>query len=112
MSTEINDLQSKLLVNVDRFNEAVAASTFHDRLRSNQRTPIKFVVIGSDADAIEAASRLMDKGFYVNMTAYPAVARGKAGVRIVMNASQTTDDVEMLVEAIECTLNEMNQPQM
>lgn len=92
LSDEITSLQNNLLERINVFNNGLP--------QFSSPSPIKFVTIGKTDAATQAILKLMDDGFYTNIACYPAVARGKAGIRIVLNNNQTIDDVENLVKAI------------
>ena len=51
--------------------------------------PIFFVEIGSVGKTISAVSALIRRGYYVNAAAYPAVPRGKAGLRFNITCLHT-----------------------
>ncbi len=59
-------------------------------------TPIRFVEIGSEDQAMGIACGLKNSGYFVNTAVFPAVARGRAGLRIMLGANQTEDDVRGL----------------
>ena len=70
-------------------------------------TPIWFVRLGRHDQAVDMARRLMDDGFYVNPSAFPAVPRGYGGIRFTHTLHQTKEQIESLVAAITRHLPEV-----
>lgn len=62
--------------------------------------PIVPIVLGSPAAAVEAAARLMDRGYLVGAIRPPTVPRGTARLRISASAVHREEDVAGLVAAI------------
>ncbi|MFH9008769.1 aminotransferase class I/II-fold pyridoxal phosphate-dependent enzyme [Streptomyces afghaniensis] len=93
---ELTTLQNRLYANIELFDSLVrteqAGSTF----------PIRLVPM-SDATVIEAGRRVIEAGFYVSPVFFPIVARGTAGLRVMMRAGQTGQQIrdlcDVLVEA-------------
>jgi 7-keto-8-aminopelargonate synthetase-like enzyme len=93
---ELTTLQNRLYANIELFDSLVrteqAGSTF----------PIRLVPM-SDATVIEAGRRVIEAGFYVSPVFFPIVARGTAGLRVMMRAGQTEQQIrdlcDVLVEA-------------
>jgi len=50
---------------------------------------------------MQVARCLLAQGYYVNLAAYPAAFRGRAGIRLMLTCHHTLDDVIGLVQAIE-----------
>jgi 7-keto-8-aminopelargonate synthetase-like enzyme len=63
-------------------------------------SPIRFLEIGDEGQLMDIACELKRAGFFVNAATFPAVARGRAGLRIMLNANQTLEDVKGLVHEI------------
>lgn len=101
LSDELPLLQERLLARIDTFNRAAEAAGLS---RSNERTPIRFVQVGGEADAIELAASLLERGHFVNVAYFPAVPRRRAGLRVVLNAHQQLEDVTALVQDIAASL--------
>lgn len=70
-------------------------------------TPIWFIRLGGHGQAVDMARRLMDDGFFVNPSAFPAVPRGYGGIRFTHTLHQSEDQIESLVEAIARYLPEV-----
>ncbi|GHE75686.1 7-keto-8-aminopelargonate synthetase [Streptomyces longispororuber] len=86
---ELTTLQNRLYGNIELFDSLVhtdqAGSTF----------PIRLVPM-SDATVIEAGRRVIEAGFYVSPVFFPIVARGTAGLRVMMRAGQTEQQIRDL----------------
>lgn len=64
------------------------------------QTPIWFVKIGSVQDVLDVMRKLMDEGYYVNPSAYPAVPLGSGGIRFTQTLHQSEDHLRGLIEAM------------
>ena len=87
---------------------------FHNRIRfakkllheyglpvaSTDHTPIWFIVIGRLERALEITRSLMDEGYYVNPSSYPAVPMGLAGIRFTQTLHQNDAQLEGLIAAL------------
>lgn len=63
-------------------------------------TPIWYVPVGRHDQAIDLTKRLMKDGFFTNTSAFPAVPRGKGGIRFTHTLYQTDHQIRSLIEAI------------
>jgi 8-amino-7-oxononanoate synthase len=63
-------------------------------------TAIQPLIIGSNDDAMDAASSLYEQGIWVPAIRPPTVAVGTARLRITLSASHTTEDIEQLIHAL------------
>lgn len=97
LSSEFAEKQSKLYANIARFNELAADYRFECQLYDS---PIKFIELGDEDVTLRVAQDLMQRGFFVNAAVFPAVARGHAGLRIMLNVKHSFEDLAQLCEAI------------
>jgi len=88
LSEEIDCLQQKLQENISLFDEHVPTSYEGDGL------PIRFIPFGSEEDTIAAARKLLNEGFYTSPLFFPIIARGKAGLRIMVRANMKPQEIE------------------
>jgi len=95
LSEELPRLQQQLLSRIDVFNRAAASEGLG--IATAARTPIRFVPIGDERATIDLAAALLERGHFVNVAYFPAVPRRRAGLRVVLNAHQTPDDITALV---------------
>jgi 7-keto-8-aminopelargonate synthetase-like enzyme len=98
LSPEIGVLQERLRSRIRLYDEAAAKLGLESIVPS--RSPIRFVEVGSDEAAAEVGARLRARGFFVNVSTFPAVARGRAGVRLMLTCQQTPEDVERVVQEL------------
>lgn len=64
-------------------------------------TPITPVYVGDEAKAQEMERQLFDEGVYALAIVYPTVARGKARLRTMPNATHTEEDLRFALEAFK-----------
>jgi 7-keto-8-aminopelargonate synthetase-like enzyme len=90
---ELIHLQGRLRSNIALFDSLVtteqAESTF----------PIRVVPM-SDATVVEAARQVFAAGFYTSPVFFPIVARGTAGLRVMLRAGQTEEQIRRLSAAL------------
>lgn len=68
---------------------------------SLSRTPLWFVRVGELGNAIEYGRRMMEDGFYVNLSGFPVVPKGMDGIRFTTTNFQTDEDLELFMDAME-----------
>ncbi len=70
-----------------------------------QGSPIIPLILGEEAKAMAAATRLREQGIFVPAIRYPTVARGAARLRITLSAANTGADVATLADALNQIVN-------
>jgi len=65
------------------------------------RSAIIPLVLGDEANVVEAANELRSQGIYLPAIRYPTVARGAARLRITVSADHAAGDIPMLVSALQ-----------
>lgn len=65
------------------------------------QTPITPILTGDEGKALELQRGLMDEGVLALAVVFPTVARGKARIRTMPNASHTTEDLDEALDAVE-----------
>jgi 7-keto-8-aminopelargonate synthetase-like enzyme len=108
LSPEIVTLQKALLARIGHFVEAARALNLP--LVGSPETPIQFIGIGQVEATVDVAKRLHQRGFYMNMSGYPIVPPGKAGLRVTITNHQTFQDLTDLAQAIRQELDRQVQP--
>jgi 7-keto-8-aminopelargonate synthetase-like enzyme len=98
LSSEHVELQTRLLAQIAFVDDLLRRSRLP--VMDFGPTPIWFLRLGRHDQAVEMARRLMDDGFYVNPSAFPAVPRGFAGIRFTHTLHHSEDQIESLVSAI------------
>ena len=76
-----------------------AARSLRVPLTCTESSPIRFVPVGDERAAVDLATGLLNRGYFVNVAYFPAVPRRRAGVRLMLNAHQTLEDIQGLVAA-------------
>ena len=56
--------------------------------------------IGSEAEALRVSATLLEAGFLLPAIRYPTVAKGRARLRLTLNALHTADQIEALAAAL------------
>jgi 8-amino-7-oxononanoate synthase len=72
---------------------------------SNIQSAIVPIILGDETKAVEAASKLGEQNIFVPSIRYPTVARGKARLRITLNAAHSAGDVAELAGALAQIIN-------
>jgi 7-keto-8-aminopelargonate synthetase-like enzyme len=65
------------------------------------QTPIVSVLVGDEADTLNAGMFLFEQGYYVQSVTFPAVPYHAGVLRIQVNANHTTQSVKGLVKAFD-----------
>ncbi len=93
---ELTMLQRRLRGNIELFDTHIKTG------QSGTTYPIRIIPM-SDETVIEAGRRVYEAGFYVSPVFFPIVARGTAGLRVMLRAGQTGEQIRglcaVLVEA-------------
>jgi 8-amino-7-oxononanoate synthase len=63
------------------------------------------IIIGDESNAVAAATKLREQNIFVPAIRYPAVARGKARLRVTLTASHSADNVTIFVRALAQIVN-------
>jgi len=95
LSDELPALQEGLQSLIEEFDgAALDAGLLH---AAQLPSPIRFIEIGDEDDAVQAGAALKAAGYFVNVAVFPAVPRRRAGLRIMINCHHTKTDVRELV---------------
>jgi 7-keto-8-aminopelargonate synthetase-like enzyme len=98
LSPEHAERQARLLDQIDVVRSLVED---HDLpVPALDPTPIWFVRVGGFEQALELTQRLVGEGFWVNISAFPAVPLGKGGIRFTNTLYHTDAQIAELVAAI------------
>jgi 7-keto-8-aminopelargonate synthetase-like enzyme len=98
LSSDLEPLQAKLRRHIDVFDRATEAEGLVTL--SPTPSPIRFVEVGAEESAMQVCEDLQDAGYFVNIAVFPAVPRGRAGVRLMLNTHQTEQDILDLVSSL------------
>jgi pentatricopeptide repeat protein len=70
-------------------------------------TPLWFVKVGSFSRATELCRRMMARGFYLNISGFPAVPMRQSGVRFTNTLNHSDDQILRMIEALRFELAQM-----
>lgn len=85
-SPELLKRQKRLLSNIRLFDSLITTP------QSGLPFPIKLVKLKDD-HAIECGKKLYEAGIYVSPVFFPIVSRGEAGLRVMLRAGHSTDEI-------------------
>jgi 7-keto-8-aminopelargonate synthetase-like enzyme len=86
---ELTALQRRLRGNIELFDTCIKTE------QAGTTYPIRVIPL-SDETVIEAGRGVYEAGFYVSPVFFPIVARGTAGLRVMLRAGQTADQIRRL----------------
>lgn len=98
-------LRTNLFNNARYFREKMSALGF---TLAGKDHPIIPVMLGDAKVTQRFAQRMLDEGIYVIGFFYPVVPKGKARIRVQMNASHTKADLDKAISAFEKVGKELN----
>jgi 7-keto-8-aminopelargonate synthetase-like enzyme len=90
---ELTALQRRLRDNIELFDTHIKTE------QSGATYPIRVIPL-SDETVIDAGRRVYEAGFYVSPVFFPIVARGTAGLRVMLRAGQTAEQIRELCAAL------------
>ena len=91
-------LVKKLWGNTVYFKKKLKEKGFNT---GKSETPITPVMLGASSAAAEFSNRLFEEGVFALPIVFPMVARDKARIRTMMNASHTKEDLDEALEKFE-----------
>jgi 7-keto-8-aminopelargonate synthetase-like enzyme len=86
--------QKRLRENVALFDSLI------DTEEKGDGFAIRLIRIGSEEGAVEGSKEMMEQGFYTSAVFFPIVPRGKAGLRIMLRADLSREDIVRLGTAV------------
>jgi 7-keto-8-aminopelargonate synthetase-like enzyme len=98
LSNELAELQSLLRKRIELFNELCVDSGL--RIRDTSESPVRFIEVGAEEQAMDRGSELTEAGFFTNLSVFPAVPRRRAGIRVMLTTHHTEEDLLGLVQAL------------
>ena len=103
-SIELVKLQEQLQENLRQFDELV------DSDGRGNTVPIRYIVQGSEYEAIDASRKLAEAGYYAEPDFFPIVKRGAAGLRIRIRASMSREDISGFAAAAIGLTDKVREP--
>jgi 7-keto-8-aminopelargonate synthetase-like enzyme len=95
------ELDRRQALLADRIAHAHALARQHGiRLASTDPTPIMFVACGPEDGMYALFHAMLERGYYLAPAVFPAVARGKAGLRLTASLHNSADELERMFLAL------------
>ena len=98
LSKNIKQYQNELQKRVDYFVET--CKTFNLPLIGESNSPIFFIGVGKPGVGYNMVTRIMNKGFYINLSVFPSVPYKNTGLRIPLTVNHTFEDIYDLLSII------------
>jgi 7-keto-8-aminopelargonate synthetase-like enzyme len=102
LSDEITIMQKELASKVDFFNRK--AKELELPLIGETTSPIGFIGVGKPDVGYNMVRRLMNQGYFFNISVFPSVSYNNTGLRIPINRNNTFEDIENLLKEIKLQL--------
>lgn len=93
-SPELGELQRRLQRNMALFDELVPTE------QRGNGFPLKVIRIGDEQKAVAASAAVLENGFYTSAVFFPIVRKGEAGLRIMLRADLSEDDIRRFAAAV------------
>ncbi|MCB0819326.1 MAG: aminotransferase class I/II-fold pyridoxal phosphate-dependent enzyme [Bacteroidetes bacterium] len=98
LSEDIKKYQAELQKRVDYFVET--CKSFKLPLIGESNSPIFFIGVGKPGVGYNMVTRVMNKGFYINLSVFPSVPYKNTGLRIPITVNHTFEDIYNVLSAI------------
>lgn len=98
LSPDITVLQNNLMQKIEYFNKC--AHELNLPIISTSKSPIFFIGVGKPIVGYNMVKRLMNSGFFVNLSVFPSVSYMNTGLRMPLNVHLTYEDIDNLLKAI------------
>ena len=102
LSGEIYTLQNLLQEKIKFFNQT--AKLLELPFISDDLSPVKFLCLGKPQMGYNVVRRVMNAGYYANLSVFPSVSLNHTGMRIPITAHHTFEDIEGILKTIAQTL--------
>lgn len=108
LSPERDAKEARLLQQIDYVRSRIVDHQLPTM--SLARTPLWFIRVGPSEGAVELAKRMLDDGFYVNVSGFPAVPMGMAGIRFTQTLYHTDDHLEQFMDSLVRNIEGLVEP--
>ncbi|MBL0102776.1 MAG: aminotransferase class I/II-fold pyridoxal phosphate-dependent enzyme [Bacteroidetes bacterium] len=102
LSPEITGIQKDLTDKMAFFNET--AKKLGLPLINETISPIGFIGVGKPDVGYNMVRRMMNQGYFFNLSVFPSVSYNNTGLRIPVNRMHTYEDIENLLKEISIQL--------
>ena len=105
LSTKLESLQNELMDRICHFREKCRQANIP--IKTEDETPIQFIKIGDNSTVYDMVKKLMERGVYVTIAAYPSMPKKHGGLRINITRHLTFEDIDYLIrQLIELGVNQ------
>jgi 7-keto-8-aminopelargonate synthetase-like enzyme len=105
LSDEITILQQSLVELIRHFNNV--SEDLNLPLIIKSENPIFFIGVGSLKNGLSIGKELLDKGFLLNISSYPAVPYKNSGLRAILTLHHDKQDITEMLHVFADILNNM-----
>jgi 7-keto-8-aminopelargonate synthetase-like enzyme len=91
----LQELQGRLRQNLELFDSRIATED-----KGGESSSIRMVLIGDEVRTSEISGEIFRRGFYTSPVFFPVVERGKAGLRVMIRADNSPQDIEKFCDAV------------
>lgn len=105
LSDEITILQQSLAELITHFNNV--SEDLHLPLIVKSENPVFFIGVGSLKNGLSIGKEMLDKGFLLNISSYPAVPYKNSGLRSIVTLHHNKQDITEMLHAFADILNNM-----
>lgn len=98
LSNDIKYYQQELQKRIDYFVETCKSLKLP--LIGESNSPIFFIGVGRPGVGYNMVTRIMNKGFYINLSVFPSVPYKNTGLRIPLTVNHTFEDIYNLLQII------------
>lgn len=93
LSSELNELQTKLMTNIKAFDSLITKKTKILNLGTN--FPIRGLMVGDELEAINKGILLKAHGILTTVAVYPTVPKGSSIIRMSVCANHTLEQIQL-----------------
>lgn len=98
LTDEIYTMQNELKTKIDYFNNK--AKELQLPLINENDSPIMFIGVGKPDTGYNMVRRLMNAGYFINISVFPSVSYNNTGLRIPLNNKLTIEDIDGILNTI------------
>lgn len=99
LTSEIYRRQSELRERIDLFKNI--SQSLEIPIIDNLNTPVFFIAGGKSDFSNEVCQNVMKRGYFLNVSHYPAVPVNNSGIRITLSLHQSTKDISNLLYVLK-----------
>ncbi len=102
LSGEIYTRQKQLQERIKFFNQT--CKLLEIPVLSDDISPVKFICMGKPQMGYNMVTRLLNSGYYSNLSVFPSVSYNNTGIRLPITTHHTNEDIEDLLKEIALQL--------